>query len=62
MSTDTQKPITIISCGGCTDELGHVFDGVWVDFKDEDGVSTGGAATCSKCGTDAMSASLWSGD
>ena len=55
---EPEEPITVFFCGprGCE----HVWDGPGISGTTESG---GGfeSATCSKCGMDAMTDSLWNG-
>jgi hypothetical protein len=48
-----EEPITVFMCG--TGDCDHVWDGPGIEWD------TGEAATCSKCGVDAMTHSLWNG-
>lgn len=55
MSEDEKEfePITIFTCGPPKCE--HVWDGPGIETE------TSSSATCSKCGVDALTVSLWEG-
>lgn len=51
-------PVTIMVCG--PKNCDHVWDGPEVPILADDGVTEiGSTATCSKCGMDALTHSLW---
>ena len=53
-----KEPITVFTCGPPKCE--HVWDGPGIEWTTENG-GGGESATCSKCGVDAMSVSIWEG-
>ena len=49
----TEEPIQVFLCG--PPKCDHQWDGPGIEWE------TGSSATCSKCGVDAMTVSLWEG-